>query len=134
MLLKQDHYINQVENDEIIVSLRNDGIIHVFIKPNTHITVDVQTRMVEAYYKITKIPRPFIFEAGEFASISKEARLNATLIEDQTPVKASAIVVKNLGHRIIADYYYKFNKPKRPLKIFKNSDDASKWHHDFNLD
>lgn len=128
MLLKNDHYINQIETDEIIVSLRNDGIVHVWIKPKTHITIEVQERMLAAYHKITDIGRPFIFEAGEFASISKEARLNAVLIEDLTPVMASAIVVKNLGHRIIAEYYYKFNKPKKPLRIFKNTEEAANWH------
>lgn len=127
MLLNHDHYITQVDTEEIIVSLRKDGIIHVYIKPNIHIDIDVQKRMLAAYWKVTDVRRPFVFEVGEFTSISKEARQNATKIEEDAPVAATAIVVTNLGHRIIADYYYKFNRPKRPIKIFKNSESAVEW-------
>jgi len=130
MIFNKKPYIAQEETTEIVVSLREDGIVHVFIKPGTHITVDVQKSMIETYYKVTNIKRPFIFEAGEFTSISKEARQNATVIEDTAPVAASAIIVKNLGQRIIADYYYKFNKPKQPLKIFKREEDAVIWLSD----
>ncbi len=127
MLLNHNRYVSQVETDDVVVSLRKDGIVHVYIKPNVHITVEVQLRMLEAYHQATDIPRPFVFEAGEFTSISKEARLNAVKLEEQSPIIATAIVVKNLGQRIIADYYYKFNKPKSPLKIFTRSEEAILW-------
>ena len=127
MLLNHNRYIAQVEIDEVIVSLRKDGIVHVYIKPNVHIDIDAQMRMLAAYKKVTNIRRPFVFEAGEFASVSKEARQNAPKLEEESLVLATAIVVKNLGQRILADYYYKFNRPKRPLKIFKNMDNAVDW-------
>ncbi|MDX2361692.1 MAG: hypothetical protein QNK23_12865 [Crocinitomicaceae bacterium] len=132
MLVKSANCIAQVENEEIVVSLRIDGIMHVYLKPGVNITVESQARMLDAYGKLTEIPRPFVFEPGEFSSITKEARANAIKIESNSPVLASAIVVNNLGQRILADYYYKFNKPKTPIKIFKNMDLAIEWlteHH-----
>lgn len=83
--------------------------------------------MLVIYWQITKIKRPFIFTGGEFVTVSKEARLNATKMESLTPVAASAIVVQNLAQRIIANYYYKFNKPKTPYRIFKDVEKAADW-------
>jgi hypothetical protein len=71
----------------------------------------------------------FVFDGGEFVSITKEARENAVVIEDSTPTKASAIVVKNLGQKIIADFYYKVNRPKQPYKVFWQFDKAIEWLH-----
>lgn len=90
-------YILREETPEIIASLREDGIVHITVKTNTHITIEVQARMLEAYNKITDIKRPFIFDGGEFVSITREARRNAVLMEDLTPISASALVVRNLG-------------------------------------
>lgn len=127
-MLNDNHYpILRKETEEVIVSLRADGIVHVYIKANTHISVEVQERMLAAYWEITTINRPFIFEADEFVSISKEARVNAQVIEERSPVSASALVITNLGQRIIADYYYRFNRPKRPLALFKSVEAALEW-------
>ncbi len=112
---------------EFDVHLRANGIIYVCFKPNTHITIEMQERMIEAYWEVTDINRPFIFEAGEFISISKEARLNAIKIEEKSPVLASAIIVKNLAQKILGEYYYKFNRPKNPVKLFTNVASAEEW-------
>lgn len=127
-MLNDSHYpILRKETEDVVVSLRTDGIVYVFIKANTHITVEVQERMLAAYWEITTDQRPFIFDADEFVSISKEARHNAQLIEERSPVSASALVIRNLGQRIIADYYYRFNRPKRPLALFKSVEEAVDW-------
>ena len=83
--------------------------------------------MKETYWKVTEIKRPFIFSAGEFVSITKEARKNATKMEDQVPVSASAVLVINLAQKLIADFYYKFDKPKNPLKVFRDFDKGIEW-------
>lgn len=107
--------------------LREDGIMHISFKSNTHINVEVQEEMVKTYWQLTDIKRPFIFEGGDFVSVCPEARKNALLIEEQTPVLASAILVKNLGQRILADYYYKVFPPKYPLKVFRSFDAGIEW-------
>lgn len=127
LVVQHNEIIQQIELDEVIVRMRNDGIFHVFFKPHTQITVELQMKMREAYWKLTDINRPFIFEGGEFVGITKEARLNAIEIEEDTPIYGSAIIVKNLGQRIIADYYYRFNKPRRPVKIVRSKEEALEW-------
>lgn len=129
-ILQENEIIQQIELDEVIVRMRHDGIFHVYFKPHTQITVELQMKMREAYWKLTDINRPFIFEGGEFVGITKEARLNGIKIEESTPIFGTAVIVKNLGQRIIADYYYRFNKPKRPIKIVKSKEEALEWIHE----
>lgn len=119
--------MTKISADGFVATLRDDGIIHVLIANNTHITVEMQEEMVKTYWQLTSIKRPFIFEAGEFISITKEARLNAKIIEDKTPVLASALIVNNLAKKILGEYYYKFNRPKQPLKLFKSIELAEEW-------
>ncbi|MFT5777347.1 MAG: hypothetical protein ACI837_000279 [Crocinitomicaceae bacterium] len=117
----------EIQLPEVKISLREDQIVHVYINPHTHITIELQTRLIDAYWSLVNDEHVFIFEGGEFVSISKEARENARLIEDKSPVSASAIVAHNLGQKILADYYYRFNKPKTPLKVFRSFDDGINW-------
>lgn len=126
--------IRKIEKFNMIVAMRNDGLVHVFYLPNTEITVDLQNEMYKMYEEITEGKKAkFIFEGGEFVSITKEARENAILMEDSTPTLSSAIVVQNLGQKIIADFYYMVNKPKQPYKVFWSFEKAIEWLHSLNL-
>ncbi len=122
--------MKRLENDQVIVTLRPDGIVHVSFLPHTEITVEFQQVLLDMYYEVTGGKKSlFVFDGGEFVSITKEARENAVAIEETTPTKASAIVVKNLAQKIIADFYYKVNRPKQPYKVFWQFDKAIEWLH-----
>lgn len=121
------YVIKTVELSSLVGTLRSDGIAHIHLKENTHITLDVQSQMERAYNELTSIKRPFIFTGDEFVSITSEARKNAVAMEMRVPIAVSAIVVNNLAQRIIADYYYKFNKPLMPYRVFTNKDKAITW-------
>ena len=68
-----------------------------------------------------------MFFAAENVSLSKEARDNAVKIEDQSMLGATAVVVDTLAYKLIANFYLKFNKPKRPYKVFSKEEEAIKW-------
>lgn len=70
---------------------------------------------------------PFIFEADEYVTVTKEARDNALSLEEKSPVGLSAVIVKSLAHKLIADFYMKFNKPRRPYKVFKDFNEGINW-------
>ena len=110
------------------VTLRSDGIVYVKYYENQTIDVGVQMRMLEVFNEITqKKLTPFIFEADEGVIVTKEARDNGIAIEELTPCKATAVVVSSIGYSMIANFYLKFNKPKRPFKVFSNVEDAQEW-------
>ena len=92
------------------------------------INVQLQDELLNIYLELTegKLYR-FLFTGGEFVSISKEARYHANEIYDISPLGASAIVLSNLAHKIIADFYYRINKPKRPYKVLWSKEKAVKW-------
>lgn len=120
--------ITYIDHELVTVEMRDDGIVSVYFKSNTEITVGFQSVLVELYNQVTGGKKSlFIFECGEFVSITKAARENAIVIEDFTPTRASAIVVGNLAQKIIADFYYKVNKPKQPYKIFWSREKALNW-------
>ena len=76
--------------------------------------------MVEAYWELTDKLVPFVFTAEGFVKLTREAQKNAKVIEEETPVGASALIVKNTAQKLLADFYYKISPPKRPLKVFKD--------------
>jgi hypothetical protein len=122
--------LKEIETEHFIGRLRADGIVHVHVKKNTTITLLVQEEMKKVYWALTDVKRPFVFTGDEFATITKEARNNAIEMEAHVPISSNAIIVKNLAQKIIADYYYKFNKPKNPYKVFKRFNDGIIWLHD----
>lgn len=126
--------VRKIELEQVTICLRDDDIIHVTFLPNCEITVDFQSELIENYKLITGNKKArFIFEGGEFVSIGKEARENAIRIEELSPCIASAVVVNNLGQKILADFYYMVNKPKLPFKVFWNFEKAIEWLRSLDL-
>ena len=90
--------------------------------------VDLQLRMREIYRNLANNRKMnFIFMADDGFSLTKEARDNSEIIASTSPIKAYAIIVNNLAYRIIANFYYKINKPKVPYKSFPSVKEAIHW-------
>jgi hypothetical protein len=122
------HTIKELDYPDVNLQLKSNDIVYVLFKDNCILDIPLQLRLLDYYINITerKLMR-FIFLAAEGVTITKEARDNAILIEEQSMVGASALIVNNLAYKIIANFYMKVNKPKRPLKAFGNEEDAIKW-------
>ena len=78
-------------------------------------------------------PYPFILDGLNVqASFSHDAREFISKYEPVAKVrKAQAIVVNSTPARLLANYYYKFHKPKNPIKIFSKFEDALEWVKQF---
>lgn len=120
--------ISFIENEYATVSYGSDGILYVKIKAGTHVTTEVQDELIKLYNSVASGKKvPFFFEGEEFVTVSKDALENSYKLEEQAPLSATALIVKNLAQKILADFYYKFKRPNKPLKVFKNKDEAKKW-------
>lgn len=116
------------ENDYAHVTFDEREIMFVVIKSGTHITPEVQESFLKLYEQIDPGKNvPFLFEAEEFITVSKEAMDNAYDLEFRAPLSASALIVTNLAQKILADFYYKFKKPNKPLKVFRKKEAALEW-------
>ncbi|MEY3236551.1 MAG: hypothetical protein RI883_652 [Bacteroidota bacterium] len=123
-----EEILRQIVHEQVIVAMRHDGIVHVIFLPNTEITVEFQYILVDLYTQITLGQKAyFIFEGGEFISVTKEARENAIKMEKDALTLASAVVFNNLGQRILADFYYAINRPKLPYKVFSSFEKGIVW-------
>lgn len=120
--------IKELDFPDVNLQLKSNDVVYVLFKNNCTLDIDLQIRLLDYYRDITggKLMR-FIFLAADNVSVTKEARDNAILIEDQSMVGASALIVTNLAYKIIANFYMKVNKPKRPLKAFGKEEDAIEW-------
>ncbi len=123
-----EEILREIVHEQVIVTMRHDGIVHVVFLPNTEITVEFQDILVGLYDQITLGQKAyFIFEGGEFVSVTKEARENAIELEKSSITLASAVVFNNLAQRIIADFYYAVNRPKLPYKVFSSYEKGIAW-------
>lgn len=125
---QSERIIKKIEDPEFIIGLRDDGLMHMYYKSGSVIDVNIQNRVRDAAFSLSGNKKmPCLFEAGEYVTLTKEARANAIDSEDNFPALASAVIVQNLAYKMIADFYYKINKPKQPFKVFRNIEDAITW-------
>jgi hypothetical protein len=121
--------ITEIDLSEVNVSLKSNGIVYVTFKENCVLDISLQLKLLEVYHQVTNGKlTPFIFlTSADGITVTKEARDNATSLEDQSPLSASAVIVNNLAYKLIANFYMQFNKPKRPYKVFSNEIDGINW-------
>lgn len=120
--------LKEVDASEFNIKLKSDGIAYVLFKENCVLDVDLQLRMLKFYNEITNSKlTPFIFEAEDGLNVTKEARDNAIKMEEESPCSAMAVIVSNIAYAMIANFYMKFNKPKRPYKVFNKREEGIEW-------
>lgn len=123
-----DQIIRKIDLPESVIGLRKDGIVHVFYKAHTEITIEYQERQLKVFREITNgKPFPAIYEADEYVTVGKEARENAIRLEPLTPTLCKVVYVTNLAHKIISEFYFKFNKPAQPFRVFSSFEDGIAW-------
>src|ERR1051326_6610646 len=104
---------------EASITLREDGIIHIIYNEGVIIDVQVQHNVQEVFDKLAaRKKRPYLFEAMDNCSVTKEARENAIKMEDKVLASAYAVVANSIAYRLIANFYLKVNKPKSPYRVF----------------
>lgn len=117
-----------IETSTTIFIIQDDGIGHMHVKDGVTMDVPEQMENLDALNQITSgVRTPFYVTAGKNVTLTKEARDNAIVIEDRSPMYGTAVVVENIAYRLIADFYYRVNKPKNPYKVFSNVNDALEW-------
>ncbi|MES2512614.1 MAG: hypothetical protein V4580_00665 [Bacteroidota bacterium] len=119
----------KTETDAAQISLCSDGIIRVMIKKDIEITPGHFKILFETYNELVQGKKhPFIYYAEEGSStVSDDGRAYAKASEHLFPKVCNAVVVTRLAHKLLANFYFKFNKPSYPFKVFTRMDEAEKW-------
>lgn len=117
-----------IETSVSIITIHENGVGQMHFKDGIILDVPGQMEHLDALIKIANGKKmPFVVTAGKEVNITPEARNNAIIIEDISPVCATGVVVQNLAYRLIADFYLKINKPKTPYRVFTDQKAAFDW-------
>lgn len=117
-----------IELQASIVTLREDGIMHIHIKSGAQMELKDAVEVVEAMGKLgNKQKFPVLIDCGEFASIDKDVRTFAASKKANIYTSADAVAYHTLAHKLLADFYINHNKPEIPTKVFKDNESAIAW-------
>ena len=120
--------MHEIELKKSIVMLRDDGIMHIHLKPGAEMELSDAIIIVEAMGKIGKGKKfPVLIDAGEFVTIEKEVRVFSASEESNIYTLADAIAYCSFAQKLIADFYIKNNHPTVPTRAFANKEVAIKW-------
>lgn len=121
--------IKKTETDFAVVTLCTDRIMRVMFRKRSEITHESFRRLFDIFRDmIDGVPYSYIYYAEDSsATVTDEGRRFAKEQEYSFPKICNAVVVTNLAHKLIANFYLKFNKPYYPFKVFSKVEDAEKW-------
>lgn len=125
-------FVSVEESESLILGIREDGILHLYMKAHTVLRV---TEAKEAIKLIAKMGGgkafPNLIDPQEGSVIDKSARIFSISPEANLYTLADAILVKNMAHRVLGNAYINFSKPSKPTKLFTKSSDAVNWLKSF---
>jgi len=122
-----------VDKIELVASslyFDENGILWVVHKEDVEMGIVEAMEHAEACCRICggTMTRMIIDGRGGVANVTSEARNYLAHHEGLIKVrKAHAIIVDSLANRLLANFYFKFNKPKGPGKVFNTEKAALLW-------
>ena len=124
-----DNFTKEIITPTVRLRLLTCGIIHYTYLPNSEVDVAEHQRNHDALIELigSKQKYPLLIDADEFINVTPEARKFIRKLESVVPISARAMIITSLGHRILASFYIKIQKPIVPTKIFNNYADGIQW-------
>jgi len=117
------------ETDAAQISVCSDGIIRVMFKKKTEVNGTHFKQLFEVYNELIEGKKfPYLYYAEDSSVIiSEDGRNYAKKYEFSFPKVCNAVIVSNLAHKLIANFYFKFNRPAYPFKVFNKFEEAERW-------
>ena len=106
----------------------DEEIIETTLLKNSRIDVEKCEEIVAAYDQLLENKKYLhLFLVEDFVTIDKGARSFSASERGLQYSKAEAYVFTSLAHKIIANFYLKFNKPAVPTRFFSTKNEALIW-------
>lgn len=120
------------ESSSAVVSVVEPNILFLVVRSGQLLTAD-ESRTISnlalahfnGKYKVLTLPE-------EHAAIESDVRNYLITPERKERVLADAIVITNLPHRLLADFYLKVQRPDIPTQFFKSVEEALHWLQSLN--
>ena len=114
--------------DHSEIFLRKDGIVEILIMESSIIGKDQCIEITNAYKQLLEPKKyPLLHIVKDYVTIDKEAREYSVSEEGLMFSKVEAYVINSLGHKILANFYMKVNRPSVPTQFFRHKEEALKW-------
>ncbi len=109
------------------IFLREDGIIQMNAKNHSYTLQNVKD-INTAHGKICAGKKlPLLVIGAPFANLDSDAREFMASEQSTQYSSAEAFVIHALGHKILANFYLKVNKPQVPTRFFNEQFEAEAW-------
>ncbi|MFQ5335754.1 MAG: STAS/SEC14 domain-containing protein [Flavobacteriales bacterium] len=111
-----------------LTSLTDDGILVLRYFDDLDYDLEKAKAAVDFHQRLS-IPRPvrMLIITGRGGSMTPEAREYLAKEEHNRYRKAVAVVVNNLAHRLIANFYGKHYPTDYPYRVFQTEEQALQW-------
>ena len=110
------------------ILFREDGIVEVVFKHQLLLEIEDCYQIMDTYKEYLENKKvPILHIIGNYMNVTKESREFGASPEGLKYSSAEAYVFDSLPHRIIGNFYLKFNKPSVPTKFFKTKPEAEVW-------
>jgi hypothetical protein len=126
--MQRTEIIRTIDLEKSTVCLLKDDVVEVSIKDNSLVECEDMEKIFAAENELMEDRKRFvIFISPQVGTVSKEAREFSAKAETSENAIAKALIVKNVGMRMIANFFIAVNKPPVPHKIFETRLEALNW-------
>lgn len=116
-----------IETPFATIIYRKDGIIHVNYIDRLLNLNETKEVFYATHNNSPWSQAPILLSGGDFTSVEKEAREFSNSDEVMNKCIAIAFISPSTGGKLMANFFIKFLKPKKPTRFFSTEEDAVKW-------
>lgn len=119
---------HQIDIGKATVKKGENGHLYIEIRDGQELDVeDIKALMAAKDELCGGKPHTTLFIAGNYSSLSQEARAFASTKEAYGAAIAKSIVANSLSTRLMGNFFIRFNNPPAPTRVFTTEEDAVAW-------
>jgi len=114
------------------VSLRSDHLVQIVVEPGALVTLSNVKAQIEAIGQLNNGQRyPVLIISGKDTTVQTDV-MNYVAQKNSNPFAlAEGYLLTSISHKLLANFYLKFNHPVRPTRFFTNEQDVVQWLYPF---
>jgi hypothetical protein len=124
--------LKTIEVPTMSVSLRSDHLVQIVAEPGALITLPNVKAQIEAIGLLGNGKRfPVLILSGTDNSVPTEV-MDFVAQKNSNPFAiAEGYLIGSISHKLLANFYLRFNKPARPTRFFTKEKEALQWLYSF---
>jgi hypothetical protein len=110
------------------IEMRADGILHLHADGDKVITMELYRKMVNAIGEMTGGRKvPILCTTDELTMPDDEVKEFMVKPDANPYSSANALIAPSLPQKIFSNLFIRILKPARPVRMFRNREDAIEW-------